>query len=58
MSLDTNPILILDNGSGYLKCGLSSRQFPEFSLPAIVGRPMLRYEENIEGYQIKVSLIY
>lgn len=50
----TNSI-ILDNGSGYLKCGLSSSHYPDFTLPAIVGRPMLRCEENIEGLQIKVK---
>jgi actin-related protein 2 len=49
------PSIILDNGSGYLKCGLSSSQYPDFTLPALVGRPMLRYEENLEGLQIKVS---
>jgi len=55
MSIHNNPAVILDNGSGYLKCGMSNNQFPDFSLPALVGRPMLRYEENIEGIQIKVS---
>lgn len=55
MSIHNNPALILDNGSGYLKCGMSNNQFPDFSLPALVGRPMLRYEENVEGIQIKVS---
>lgn len=54
MSLYNNPSVILDNGSGYLKCGFSNTQFPQFSLPALVGRPMLRYEENLEGVQIKV----
>lgn len=54
MSLYNNPSVILDNGSGYLKCGFSNTQFPQFSLPALVGRPMLRYEENLEGIQIKV----
>jgi len=51
---NSNPSVILDNGSGYLKCGLSNTQYPEFTLPALVGRPMLRYEEDLEGLQIKV----
>jgi len=55
MSINSNPTVIVDNGSGYLKCGLSTSNFPEFTLPALIGRPMLRYEENIEGVQIKVS---
>ncbi len=57
MSIHNNPAVILDNGSGYLKCGMSNNQFPDFSLPALVGRPMLRYEENVEGIQIKVSIL-
>ena len=52
------PAIVLDNGSGYLKCGLSNQQYPEFTLPALVGRPMLRYEENLEGYQIKVFFTF
>lgn len=57
MSINTNPVVVLDNGSGYLKCGFSDKQFPDFSLPAIVGRPMLRYEENLEGINIKPIMI-
>ena len=47
--------LILDNGSGYLKCGTCESPYPDFTLPALVGRPMLRYEESLEGLKIKVS---
>jgi len=50
----TKPSIILDNGSGYLKCGMSNNTYPEFTLPAIVGRPMLRYDEDLEGLKIKV----
>lgn len=55
--MTTNPIVILDNGSGYLKCGLSTEQFPQYSLPALVGRPMLRYEEQLEDVHLKVNAI-
>jgi len=48
-------IIILDNGSGYLKCGLSSKEQPLFSIPSLIGRPMLRYDEKIENFNIKVS---
>jgi actin-related protein 2 len=55
---NSNPSIILDNGSGYLKCGMSNHQYPEFTLPALVGRPMLRYEEDLEGLQIKVIFCF
>lgn len=51
-----NSRIILDNGSGYLKCGLSNQNIPQFTIPALVGRPMLRYEENIDQFKIKVPI--
>lgn len=42
------PVVILDNGSGYLKAGFSNQKTPEVSIPALVGRQLLRYGEKIE----------
>lgn len=53
--MDINPRIILDNGSGYLKSGLSNQNIPQCTIPALIGRPMLRYEENIEDFKIKVN---
>lgn len=47
-------VIILDNGSGYLKCGLSSKEMPLVTIPSLIGRPMLRYDEKIENFNIKV----
>jgi actin-related protein 2 len=52
--MDISPRIILDNGSGYLKCGLSNETIPRYTIPAIVGRPMLRYDQSIDDYKIKV----
>ena len=41
------PVVILDNGSGYLKAGFSNQKTPEVSIPALVGRQLLRYGEKI-----------
>lgn len=49
-------IIILDNGSGYLKCGFSSKEKPLFTIPSLIGRPMLRYDEKIDNFNIKVKL--
>lgn len=46
--------LICDSGTGYLKIGWSSEDFPRFTFPALVGRPLLRYEEKINDIEIKV----
>ena len=42
----TAPVIVFDNGSGYLKAGLSNKETPMFILPALIGRPMLRYKQK------------
>ena len=41
------PVVVLDNGSGYLKAGFSNELTPKISIPALIGRQMLRYGEKI-----------
>lgn len=55
--MEKNSIVILDNGSGYLKCGFSSQNTPSHNIPALIGRPMLRYAEHIEDFEIKPIMI-
>jgi actin-related protein 2 len=55
--IEKSNCIILDNGSGYLKAGWSTDTIPTFTIPALVGRPMLRYEENIESFQIKPIMV-
>jgi len=53
----SEPVIVFDNGSGYLKAGLSSQETPMFTLPALVGRPMLRFKQKIEGIELKPLMI-
>ena len=53
----SEPVLVFDNGSGYLKAGLSSNETPMFTLPALIGRPMLRYKQKIENVELKPLMI-
>jgi actin-related protein 2 len=55
--MEKNSIVVLDNGSGYLKAGFSNQSIPTFNIPALVGRPMLRYEEHIENFELKPIMI-
>ena len=41
IEIDTDKI-ICDNGTGYLKMGYAGDNFPRYTLPSLVGRPMLR----------------
>ena len=51
------PVIVFDNGSGYLKAGLSSSEIPSVTIPALIGRPMLRYAEKIEEIELKPLMI-
>jgi len=52
-----NTPIICDSGTGYLKLGFAGTNFPKLTLPAMIGRPMLRYEENLEGIELKDIMI-
>ena len=45
--------VICDNGTGYLKMGYGGDNFPRYTIPSIVGRPMLRSNQEVNGIQLK-----
>ena len=47
------PVVVFDNGSGYLKAGLSNEETPKITMPALIGRPMLRFKEKLEDKVLK-----
>jgi actin-related protein 2 len=49
--------IICDNGSGYLKMGIAGENLPKFTIPGIIGRPMLRSEERIGNIEIKSIMV-
>ena len=51
------PVIVFDNGSGYLKAGLSNKDIPSITMPALIGRPMLRYAEKLEETELKPIMI-
>ena len=51
------PVIVFDNGSGYLKAGLSDVEIPSITMPALIGRPMLRYAEKLEDIELKPIMI-
>ena len=50
---ESSAVIVLDNGSGYLKAGYSTQNAPEICIPALVGREILRYGEKIDLNKIK-----
>ncbi|EED21522.1 Arp2/3 complex subunit (Arp2), putative [Talaromyces stipitatus ATCC 10500] len=45
----TDAPIVLDGGTGFLKVGYAAQNFPEHQFPSIVGRPILRSEEQGES---------
>ena len=52
---DQPPVIVIDNGSGYLKAGFSNKTVPEICIPAVVGREILRYGEKIDLETIRAE---
>lgn len=36
---DSNPAIIVDNGSGFIKVGVAADDAPKSSFPTVIGRP-------------------
>ena len=53
----TTPVIVFDNGSGYLKAGLSNKETPMCTIPAIIGRPMLRFKQKVADVELKPLMI-
>eukprot|EP00282_Hemiselmis_andersenii_P037417 CAMPEP_0169442212 /NCGR_PEP_ID=MMETSP1042-20121227/8705_1 /TAXON_ID=464988 /ORGANISM="Hemiselmis andersenii, Strain CCMP1180" /LENGTH=381 /DNA_ID=CAMNT_0009553365 /DNA_START=205 /DNA_END=1347 /DNA_ORIENTATION=- len=49
--------LVVDNGTGFVKCGFAADNFPAAVFPSMVGRPVLRYEEKGNDSQLKDIMI-
>ncbi|KAJ5985925.1 hypothetical protein N7522_013121 [Penicillium canescens] len=45
--------IVLDGGTGFLKVGYAAQNFPEHQFPSIVGRPILRTEEQSNDFVLK-----
>ena len=50
----TAPVIVFDNGTGYMKAGLSNKETPMCTL---IGRPMLRFKQKIENIELKPIMI-
>ncbi|OAF69974.1 Actin-related protein 2 [Intoshia linei] len=52
-----NKVIVCDNGTGFVKCGFSGSNFPDYQFPAIVGRPVLRADTEIENVHLKDIMV-
>lgn len=49
--------LVVDNGTGFVKCGYAGSNFPEHVFPSVVGRPILRAEERLGTSQLRDIMV-
>ena len=49
--------IVLDQGTGFVKLGYGGSNAPDFQFPAIVGRPILRAEEKIDGMELQDIMV-
>jgi len=58
MSIASGNVIVCDNGTGFVKCGFAGTNFPAAIFPSMVGRPVMRFEENvINNIQIKDIMV-
>lgn len=50
-------IIVLDQGTGFVKVGYAGSNFPSYQFPSIVGRPILRAEEHSGSVEIKDIMV-
>ena len=46
LKAERSKVVVCDNGTGFVKCGFAGDNFPRATFPCMVGRPMLRYDEE------------
>lgn len=46
--------IVLDQGTGYVKIGGAGTNFPDYTFPSMVGRPILRAEEHLDN-QVEIK---
>jgi len=50
-------VIVVDNGTGFVKCGFAGAQFPKFTFPSLIGRPLMRAGQRIDDIEIKDIMI-
>lgn len=49
--------VVCDNGTGFVKCGFAGENFPTSIFPSMIGRPLMRYEEQFNDVELKDVMV-
>lgn len=50
-------IVVVDNGTGFVKCGYAGTNFPSHIFPAMIGRPIVRSSVKVNDIEIKDLMV-
>ncbi|XP_054713108.1 LOW QUALITY PROTEIN: actin-related protein 2-like [Uloborus diversus] len=53
MDSEGRKVIVCDNGTGFVKCGYAGSNFPAFTFPSLVGRPIIRAAHKIGDIEVK-----
>lgn len=51
------PPIVCDNGTGFVKTGYAGDNFPSLIFPSMIGRPILRAEEDFKEVELKDIMV-
>lgn len=57
MDSQGHKIIVVDNGTGFVKCGFAGTNFPSFIFPSVVGRPIVRSSQKVGNIEVKDLMI-
>jgi actin-related protein 2 len=49
--------VVCDNGTGFVKCGFAGDNFPSYTFPSMVGKPLMRFEEEFKDVELKDIMV-
>jgi len=49
--------IVCDNGTGFVKCGFAGDNFPAHMFPSMIGKPLMRYEEEFKNVELKDVMV-
>lgn len=50
-------IVVVDNGTGFVKCGYAGQNFPAHIFPSMVGRPIVRSSQKVGDIELKDLMV-
>uniref|UniRef100_A0A0N5AKX1 Actin-related protein 2 n=1 Tax=Syphacia muris TaxID=451379 RepID=A0A0N5AKX1_9BILA len=57
MDSQGHKVVVVDNGTGFVKCGFAGTNFPSFIFPSLVGRPIVRSTQKVGNIEVKDLMI-